>query len=72
MGLVKVDIHNFVATMVSTVFFEVLLRSGFFLFGHLVPMIVGYALAPFLFEVDRKLLEVCSGTEHLSVFLLNE
>lgn len=48
MGLVKVDIHNFVATMVSTVFFEVLLRSGFFLFGHLVPMIVGYALAPFL------------------------
>lgn len=43
MGCVKVDIHNFVATMVSTVFFEVLLRSGFFLFGHLVPMIVGYA-----------------------------
>lgn len=43
MGHVKVDIHNFVATMVSTVFFEVLLRSGFFLFGHLVPMIVGYA-----------------------------
>ncbi len=29
--------------MVSTVFFEVLLRSGFFLLGHLVPMIVGYA-----------------------------
>lgn len=43
MGYVIVDIHNFVATMVSTVFFEVLLRSGFFLFGHLVPMIVGYA-----------------------------
>lgn len=43
MGHVKVDIHNFVATMVSTVFFEVLLRSGFFLLGHLVPMIVGYA-----------------------------
>lgn len=29
--------------MVSTVFFEVLLRSGFYLLGHLVPMIVGYA-----------------------------
>lgn len=43
MGHVKVDIHNFVATMVSTVFFEVLLCSGFFLLGHLVPMIVGYA-----------------------------
>lgn len=43
MGCVIVDIHNFVATMVSTVFFEVLLRSGFFLLGHLVPMIVGYA-----------------------------
>lgn len=43
MGHVKVDIHNFVATMVSTVFFEVLLRSGFYLLGHLVPMIVGYA-----------------------------
>ena len=43
MGHVIVDIHNFVATMVSTVFFEVLLRSGFFLLGHLVSMIVGYA-----------------------------
>ena len=43
MGHVKVDIHNFVAAMVSTFFFEVLLRSGFFLLGHLVPMIVGYA-----------------------------
>ena len=29
--------------MVSAISFEVLLHSGFFLFGHLVPMIVGYA-----------------------------
>ena len=37
------NIPNFVATMVSAISFEVLLHSGFFLFSHLVPMIVGYA-----------------------------
>lgn len=37
------NIPNFVATMVSAISFEVLLHSGFFLFAHLVPMIVGYA-----------------------------
>ena len=29
--------------MVSAISFEVLLHSGFFCGGHLVPMIVGYA-----------------------------
>ena len=29
--------------MVSAISFEILLHSGFFLFGHLVLIIVGYA-----------------------------